>query len=183
MKPRLILLVLGVAAAAAFLGAAFAPADPDPGRDTEQAAPSLGPHAVVIRQPTTPTVATGDKDLKGAPVEIQCSVCHTTRPPNPGLNAGDLDEFHQGLKFAHGSVGCLSCHDARDYDRLHLADGRSISYAQTIELCGQCHGPQTRDYRHGAHGGMRGHWDLTRGGRTRNHCVDCHDPHAPAYPK
>ena len=28
---------------------------------------------------------------------------------------------------------------------------------------------------------MTGHWDLSRGGRTRNHCVSCHDPHAPRY--
>jgi hypothetical protein len=31
------------------------------------------------------------------------------------------------------------------------------------------------------HGGMRGHWDLSRGPRERNHCVACHDPHAPAF--
>jgi hypothetical protein len=29
---------------------------------------------------------------------------------------------------------------------------------------------------------MNGHWDLTRGGRTRNTCINCHDPHAPAFP-
>ena len=49
-----------------------------------------------------------------------------------------------------------------------------------MRLCAQCHGPQFRDYGKGAHGGMEGHWDLSRGGRTRNHCVDCHDPHVPA---
>ena len=29
---------------------------------------------------------------------------------------------------------------------------------------------------------MNGHWDLTKGGRLRNNCVNCHDPHHPAYP-
>ena len=29
---------------------------------------------------------------------------------------------------------------------------------------------------------MSGHWDLTKGGRVRNACVDCHDPHQPKYP-
>jgi hypothetical protein len=52
-----------------------------------------------------------------------------------------------------------------------------------IRLCAQCHGQQHTAYTHGAHGGMNGHWDLSRGDRLRNHCVDCHDPHAPAFPR
>lgn len=28
---------------------------------------------------------------------------------------------------------------------------------------------------------MRGHWDQSRGPRSRNHCVSCHDPHGPAF--
>ena len=54
---------------------------------------------------------------------------------------------------------------------------------EAMQLCAQCHGPQTRDYRRGSHGGMQGYWDLSRGDRVRNHCVDCHDPHAPAFPR
>jgi formate-dependent nitrite reductase cytochrome c552 subunit len=50
-----------------------------------------------------------------------------------------------------------------------------------MQLCAQCHGPQFRDYTHGSHGGMQGHWDLSRGPRLRNHCVDCHDPHTPQF--
>jgi len=51
-----------------------------------------------------------------------------------------------------------------------------------MTLCSQCHGPQRRDYNMGLHGGMNGYWDLTKGGRTRNTCINCHDPHAPAFP-
>ena len=54
--------------------------------------------------------------------------------------------------------------------------------ADAQQLCAQCHGPQTRDYVHGSHGGMSGYWDKTKGERVRRACVDCHDPHAPAYP-
>lgn len=50
-----------------------------------------------------------------------------------------------------------------------------------VSLCGQCHGPQLRDYRRAAHGGATGYWDLSRGPRTRNLCITCHDPHTPAY--
>ena len=63
-----------------------------------------------------------------------------------------------------------------------LADGQAVPYTEVMTLCGQCHGPQTRDYAHGAHGGMNGYWDLRKGGRTRNTCINCHDPHAPAFP-
>jgi formate-dependent nitrite reductase cytochrome c552 subunit len=77
----------------------------------------------------------------------------------------------------------MSCHNAENYDSLRRADGQEVSFGRVMDLCAQCHGPQFRDYTHGAHGGMNGHWDLRSGPRTRNNCIDCHDPHAPAYPK
>jgi hypothetical protein len=91
----------------------------------------------------------------------------------------ELDQFHQGLALQHGTLRCAACHTEGAPTRLHLADGRNLERSQAMELCRQCHGPQYRDYEHGAHGGMAGHWDLSRGPRTRNHCIDCHDPHAP----
>lgn len=66
---------------------------------------------------------------------------------------------------------------------LHLADGTRLELVEALSLCGQCHGLQRRDYAHGAHGGMNGYWDLHAGPRTRNHCVHCHDPHQPKYPR
>jgi hypothetical protein len=106
------------------------------------------------------------------------------RKPNLEANSGtQLTEFHEGLTFRHGGLTCLSCHNGSDYESLRLADGRSVPFAQSMELCRQCHGPQYRDYVKGAHGGMMGYWDLSRGPRTRNSCVHCHDPHAPAFPQ
>ena len=64
---------------------------------------------------------------------------------------------------------------------LRLADGAALPYTEVMQLCAQCHGPQHRDYQHGAHGGMAGYWDLSKGGRTRANCIDCHVPHAPKY--
>jgi len=140
--------------------------------------------AVTIRKPAgPPRIDLGMTDVMGEPVTAACSICHATRPANEAnRRPADLDEFHQNLAFAHGKVSCLSCHNPKDYDTLRLADGRSVEYAEVMTLCGQCHGPQTRDYEHGAHGGMNGYWDLSRGPRTRNNCVDCHDPHAPSFP-
>jgi formate-dependent nitrite reductase cytochrome c552 subunit len=131
-----------------------------------------------------PVVNTGSVDAAGRPVTISCGTCHTTNAPNPQARLGtDLTRFHQGLKSAHGNLACVACHNpAEGYGSLRLADGASLPYPEVMQLCAQCHGPQYRDYQHGSHGGMTGHWDLTRGGRLRNNCVDCHDPHAPKYP-
>jgi formate-dependent nitrite reductase cytochrome c552 subunit len=141
-------------------------------------------HPVLIHmREGPPMVETGLLDSIGKPVRVRCSTCHATRPPNQSTkNGSDLKEFHQGLKTAHGGLTCLSCHNPGNYDTLRLADGRTVSYAEQMTLCAQCHGPQMRDYERGAHGGMTGYWDLTRGPRRRNSCVDCHDPHAPEYP-
>ena len=88
-----------------------------------------------------------------------------------------VDDAHPLPPFEPARVGSRTGTD--------LAAALSLAYglfpADALRLCAQCHGPQYRDYRHGAHGGMRGHWDLSRGPRERNHCVACHDPHAPAF--
>jgi formate-dependent nitrite reductase cytochrome c552 subunit len=157
------------------------------GSDPADSAHTPEPNYTVVINATsdTPRLSTGTLDRLGNPVTIACSTCHTSREPNiNNANTADLDEFHQGLVFSHGQeqVSCLSCHNAEDYDSLRLANGTAIGYADSMTLCSQCHGSQHRDYQHGAHGGMNGYWDLSRGPRSRNTCVDCHDPHAPAFP-
>jgi hypothetical protein len=112
---------------------------------------------------------------------VGCDSCHSLGPVRRLPEAmQELTAFHQGLQLQHGELRCAACHAEGQSPRLHLADGRSLERANAIELCRQCHGPQFRDYQHGAHGGMAGYWDLKQGPRTRNHCVDCHDPHSPA---
>lgn len=147
-------------------------------------APAARPpqHPVARRSHPTPRVLSGATDHAGAPATIACSTCHAVRPPNPqNRQSSDLNLFHQGLQIAHGMNSCLSCHNAGDYDSLRLADGRSVPFTNSIELCSQCHGTQRRDYDRGAHGGMNGYWDLSRGPRIRNTCVNCHDAHVPKY--
>ncbi len=146
--------------------------------------PTAGRHPVIIRRPAgPPMVPTGQTNFQGQPVFVSCSACHTTTSPNlQTQRAEDLTRFHQGLTYNHGALTCLSCHNAADYDTLRLADGRPLEFANSLTLCSQCHGPQRRDFDRGLHGGMTGYWDLTRGGRERNTCLNCHDPHAPAFP-
>lgn len=156
-----------------------------PAADPSPASSSVVKHPVIIHQPDgPPMVDTGKVDAVGQPILANCSTCHATRPPNPQITDGSqLTEFHQGLTTDHGGQSCLACHNRDDYRQLRLADGRPLPYAQVMSLCAQCHGPQYRDYQHGSHGGMIGYWDLTKGGRARNNCIDCHDPHAPQYPQ
>lgn len=129
-----------------------------------------------------PRVLTDETDSNGNPVTVSCSTCHQTRKPNFENTVGeDMDEFHQGLTMQHGNLSCLSCHNNENYDTLRLSDGRKVQYKDVMTLCAQCHGPQFRDYENGAHGGMTGYWSLEKGGRLRNHCLHCHDPHYPKY--
>lgn len=140
-------------------------------------------HPVIIRTPVeTPRVWTGETNWRGEAVSVACSTCHATTRPNPATRSAEqLDEFHQGLTFQHGNLSCLSCHNSSNYDQLRLADGSGLKFKDVMQLCAQCHGPQYRDYRNGSHGGMNGYWNLKEGSRTRNSCVDCHDPHSPEY--
>lgn len=133
---------------------------------------------------TAPRVSAGLVDYHGVEAGVSCMTCHSTREPDRANGVGRAlpKTFHQGLAFAHAGMSCLSCHHADDYDSLRLADGRKLAFRDSQQLCAQCHGPQTRDYLNGSHGGMTGYWDKSRGGRVRNACIDCHDPHAPAYP-
>lgn len=156
------------------------------GRDQPQRLrppPGAATGSVVIHQPARLTsIATGESDALGRPERVACVTCHTLRTPAQlPTTVDELDEFHQGLRFAHGELSCASCHVAGDQRSLRLADGSAVDMRDAMTLCRQCHGPQFRDYEHGSHGGMTGHWDLSAGDRMRNHCVDCHDPHVPAF--
>ena len=191
--PRLrpALLVLCVALAGALLLAAPALRSEEPpaagagaASDIRQQEP-VRHHPVELRPVGKPTsMATGETDALGAPIVVACSTCHSLRADEPpAATSADLAKFHKGFRVEHGDRTCLACHNPKDYDTLRLADGKPVPFTRSMELCGQCHGTQRRDYEHGAHGGMNGYWDLTRGPRVRNQCVHCHDPHVPAFPR
>ena len=93
-------------------------------------------------------------------------------------------EYDRGLAEPRQLVAQRFYQDhADDYDSLKLADGTRVEFTEVMTLCAQCHGQQMKDYEHGAHGGMNGYWDRSRGPQTKNNCVDCHNPHAPQFPK
>lgn len=181
----LAILLLGVAIAGVTKLARSFAAHPENSKGMATSAPVVHKFAVEIRKPSgPPRVTTALKDAHGNSVTVACSSCHTTRPPNHlNKTVQDLDEFHVGMAFSHGTVSCLSCHNSNDYDSLKLADNSQVEFSDVMTLCTQCHGPQMNDFMHGAHGGMNGYWDLSRGPQQKNNCVDCHNPHSPQFPK
>lgn len=142
-------------------------------------------HSVHIRRPLgPPQVNLANSDPHGRAASVDCSTCHSVRQPNmQNTTAETLDEFHQGLQVSHGQLACYACHNPNNVDTLRLADGSPVEYADVMDLCSQCHSKQAASFAHGAHGGMNGFWDLSRGPQTKNNCIDCHDPHAPNFPK
>lgn len=156
----------------------------DPGRELADAVPADSAlHRVEIHRPgALGRLDTAITDASGAPVGVACATCHSPGVSTPiAEGEGPPERFHGAVKLQHGSLVCESCHDA-DRTLLHLADGATLEFGDTMTLCSQCHGTQRRSYDHGAHGGMSGYYDLRQGPRLRNNCVDCHAPHGPKYP-
>jgi hypothetical protein len=85
------------------------------------------------------------------------------------------------MQLTHGKIAgwCYGCHAQTEIDRLRLPDGRTISFDDSFELCGSCHGEKLRDWRADIHGLTTGYWN---GPRERRTCTACHDPHAPQFP-
>ncbi len=161
---------------------ADAPRAADSASGAPRAAPA-GAAVVVHAADKLRSIESGRLDPLGRPIRVACVTCHSLRKAETLPSRGeDLTEFHRGLQVSHGKLSCDSCHAAeRPHDRLRLANGATIEMSEAQTLCSQCHGPQRKSYDKGAHGGMTGYWDTRRGGRVRNDCVDCHDPHAPAF--
>lgn len=142
-------------------------------------------HPVVVENPPgVGTLDTGLRDASGARIGVECATCHAAGVgPAFADREGAPAGFHTvELRHGEGALTCDSCHDPDDRTRLRLANGQTLEIGDVVSLCGQCHGTQYRSFRHGAHGGARGYWDLSQGPRIRNSCVACHPAHAPAYP-
>jgi hypothetical protein len=110
-----------------------------------------------------------------------CMDCHGEKdlPPNPERR--ELVDKHTNLKLINHDEEhrwCLDCHDLNDRDFLHLAGGEKVPFTESYRLCGQCHGPQYRDWKVGIHGKRTGYWN---GAKRYLLCVNCHNPHNPHF--
>jgi len=109
-----------------------------------------------------------------------CSNCHASLEVN--RKKRELKEEHSQIKLHHAETmrWCLDCHDAKNRDRLRLYNGELIDFTESYRLCGECHGPQYRDWKAGVHGKRTGYF-MGSGKRTYYLCAHCHDPHEPRF--
>lgn len=107
-----------------------------------------------------------------------CSQCHS--PEDEIDRTPRKVEYHDQVDLKHDEKNrwCLDCHDAKNRDKLHLADGRLIDFTESYRLCGQCHGPTLRNWRAGEHGKRTGSWS---GEKLYLLCANCHNPHSPRF--
>ncbi len=109
-----------------------------------------------------------------------CSDCHEDMDVNPERR--ELEDEHVEISemFNHASDQrwCLDCHNPDDRDVLRLANGDLVSFEESYNLCGQCHGTIFRDWKAGIHGKRTGEWN---GRKQYRLCVHCHNPHSPKF--
>lgn len=111
-----------------------------------------------------------------------CNECHRSFE-SPPVERRILTQ-HTTIRFDHGMNNrCFNCHDRANRERLVLHDGTLLKFDEVPRLCSQCHGTVFRDWQAGTHGKTMGSWDAASGRQHRLNCNDCHDPHAPAYPR
>jgi len=111
-----------------------------------------------------------------------CSECHGDMDVNPERR--ELEDEHVEISemFNHASDQrwCLDCHNPDNRDVLRLANGELVTFEESYNLCGQCHGTIFRDWKAGIHGKRTGEWN---GKKQYRLCVHCHNPHSPKFKK
>ena len=145
--------------------------------------------------PLTPAHQVDRADLKVAPrrtamtdpaqIKVEgalqnCNGCHQIfKSDSP---SGASLHFHQDLRLSHGlNNRCVNCHDPKDREQLTLRDGETVPFAETPQLCAQCHGTVYRDWQRGTHGKTLGSWITHSEAQRRLNCNECHNPHSPKY--
>jgi len=112
--------------------------------------------------------------------ELECMECHRMFESLPDTPRWLMQ--HRSIMLDHGvSDRCLDCHDRDDRNRLTLGGGETVLFADATRLCAHCHGTTWRDWQRGMHGRTSDYWSADHGPVRRFSCVECHDPHAPAF--
>lgn len=141
----------------------------------------------------TSTVRRSYADLVRAKEDLSdfdCYACHEKgKAPVMRYDTNQnliVPKEHPDIVMGHGSHGrnnnCFNCHNETNLEALQSRDGHQLTFSDSPQLCGSCHGPTYRDWEVGAHGRTSGYWDRSLGAIERKQCVNCHNPHSPHFP-
>lgn len=155
--------------------------DPSPEAIPEAATPQFD-RTVLSGAPMRTPLGDPPRVKLGGYVRV-CMDCHRIRMIGRNSDQGAPLMQHRDITLAHGmNDRCFNCHDRANRDRLWIVGTKTVGYDQSHQLCAKCHGPTYQDWRLGMHGRTVGSWDTRGALPTRLTCVQCHDPHRPAFP-
>lgn len=109
-----------------------------------------------------------------------CSECHTSLVPL--AHQQEVIPVHNNVTLSHGlNTRCINCHHPKNRDVYVDHEGGEIPAEEPARLCSKCHGPTYREWELGIHGRQNGYWSAELGERKKLLCIQCHDPHNPAF--
>lgn len=128
----------------------------------------------------TPPRETKGLDLVKLGWTYNCMECHKLLKARWTYDRPMVE--HAEIQLQHGNNRfCLNCHHPTNRNAFVDYDGSEIKEADVVLLCAKCHGPIHRDWKAGVHGRQNGYWKQEMGESTRLRCIQCHDPHRPAF--
>ncbi|VAW29323.1 hypothetical protein MNBD_BACTEROID06-517 [hydrothermal vent metagenome] len=114
-------------------------------------------------------------------ISFPCNNCHTQELSKMISNDVLGKKAHWNIQLNHATeeaLTCITCHSSNDVEYLTLNNNKKIDFNKSQKVCMQCHSTQYNDWIGGAHGKKLGGWAPPR---VSNTCVNCHDPHSPAF--
>jgi len=112
-----------------------------------------------------------------------CTVCHTVPLAQMRGATGSPKRAHWNVTLQHAPatvMTCGTCHAQNAPGTLQTLQDANVDFDHSYRLCAQCHFRQADDWAAGAHGKRDAGWAPPRVVMT---CVQCHDPHHPAWGK
>lgn len=128
----------------------------------------------------TPPRKTKGLDLTKMGWSYDCMECHKSLEAKWHYDRPLVE--HENIRLNHGNNRfCLNCHHPKNRNAFVDYDGSVIEEENVVQLCARCHGTTHRDFQAGVHGRQNGHWNEELGPQTQLRCIQCHDPHEPAF--